>query len=699
MTAGLAMVVLLPVLSALAPWRIELPHAVFSPITQDAGDDGVVSPERESSPPVLPTSPGVEWSATPLDQATSAAPSSADAISIPPKWTRARVLNALLFVWLGGAALLLARLALSRRRVRRLVDGGAELTDVSWTTPLMEVADRLDLPELPRLVIHDDAAMPLTCGIAGPAIVLPPEAAQWTDERRRAVLCHELAHVRRRDLLSHLLGRLACALYWFQPLAWSAARRMRAESERACDDLVLITGTRASTYAEHLLQIVTSVRRVSAPVVALPMAQPREFEARLLSILDPRKKREPLSPVRAAALLALVGAIALPLVALSPVPPAVPAPVAGASPQDDDGEREQQNVAAEAPSPNAVSRAQASLNTPRARPAGAAAGAGVGSGPGTQFSGTRTRTVTQQIERTVEDIAHSVSDVAADAVNTGLASVLGGQQQSQDPRVRAALIRALSDSSAEVARAAAWALATHHDTEVGRALAAAVRNAADATVREMAVWSLVQHGSSAAGAEALAHALNDRDPEVRTTAAWGLGNLRHEAGVAALERAVRGDVSGDVRMAAAWALGQFGDRSSIAALNEALSFRDPDVRHAAAWSLGQIAAQPAPANLLVALRDTSSSVREVAAWSLGRIGDPATAVALRNALSDADKGVRRAAIWALGHIGGDAGIDALTAALRDSDAEVRASAAAALGGRGPQPWPWPWPWPMPRISP
>ena len=320
-TAGLAMVVLLPVLSALAPWRIEVPHAVFSPITQDAGDDGVLSTARESSPPVLPTSPGVERSATPLDQATSAAPSSSDAPSTPPKWTRARVLNALLFVWLGGAALLLARLALSRRRVRRLVDGGAELTDASWTTPLMEVADRLDLPELPRLLIYDDAVMPLTCGITGPAIVLPSEAAQWTDERHRAVLCHELAHVRRRDLLSHLLGRLACALYWFQPLAWSAARRMRAESERACDDLVLITGTRASTYAEHLLQIVTSVRRVSAPVVALPMAQPREFEARLLSILDPGKKREPLSSVRAASLLALVGAIALPLVALSPVPP------------------------------------------------------------------------------------------------------------------------------------------------------------------------------------------------------------------------------------------------------------------------------------------------------------------------------------------------------------------------------------------
>ena len=54
--------------------------------------------------------------------------------------------------------------------------------------------------------------MPFACGVMAATIVLPADSQGWTLERRRAVLLHELAHVRRHDLLGHTLGRLACAL-------------------------------------------------------------------------------------------------------------------------------------------------------------------------------------------------------------------------------------------------------------------------------------------------------------------------------------------------------------------------------------------------------------------------------------------------------------------------------------------------------
>ena len=82
---------------------------------------------------------------------------------------------------------------------------------------------------------------------------------------QRAVLAHELAHAKRYDGLIHFLVQIVCSVYWFNPIVWMAARRMRLERERACDDYALNAGATPEAYADHLLLLASGGKLQWAP--------------------------------------------------------------------------------------------------------------------------------------------------------------------------------------------------------------------------------------------------------------------------------------------------------------------------------------------------------------------------------------------------------------------------------------------------
>jgi hypothetical protein len=174
---------------------------------------------------------------------------------------------------------------------------------------------KLNLPRPVGLLFSEELAVPVTTGLLRPVVLLPGGAHRWNEERRRVVLLHELAHVKRADWLALLLGQAAAALYWFHPLAWTIRVQMRKDCERACDDLVLAAGTRPSAYAAHLLSIIRSLRlshQRALPAVA--MARRSYWDGRMRAILDPAVERRTVSPgearLAAGALFAAVVALA-----------------------------------------------------------------------------------------------------------------------------------------------------------------------------------------------------------------------------------------------------------------------------------------------------------------------------------------------------------------------------------------------------
>jgi beta-lactamase regulating signal transducer with metallopeptidase domain len=158
-----------------------------------------------------------------------------------------------------------------------------------------EAATRIGLRRPVLLLRSRTEIVPLAAGVREPAILLPAGAAGWSRERLRVVLLHEMAHIRRKDCLTQALGELTACLYWFHPLVWLALRRLRAERERACDDLVLHAGTKASDYAAHLLALARSLQPAALSYAAVSMAA-ASLETRLRAILNPKVNRRALSP-------------------------------------------------------------------------------------------------------------------------------------------------------------------------------------------------------------------------------------------------------------------------------------------------------------------------------------------------------------------------------------------------------------------
>jgi beta-lactamase regulating signal transducer with metallopeptidase domain len=213
-----------------------------------------------------------------------------------------------------------------------------------------------------NILLDESEAGPFVRGIFRSVIVLPATAQNWDASRLRAVLLHELAHVHRGDCRVQLLAQVACAAYWFNPLIWVAARQLRIERERACDDEVLARGEMPSAYAADLLHLARAQSRLASSAV-LAMARPRELEGRLRAILAEGRARRPKRVSRLAATVAICvlggGVLGARSASVEQAAAAPPIPRA----DDDDPERAAMKLALDS-RPDAIPGLIAALNDP-----------------------------------------------------------------------------------------------------------------------------------------------------------------------------------------------------------------------------------------------------------------------------------------------------------------------------------------------
>jgi beta-lactamase regulating signal transducer with metallopeptidase domain len=343
---------LLPVLALWGPhWHVPVPEAL-RPLVPEASVVTAPSQFRVGYSVPAPSTPvetapttmrGVERTPIPTTPTPASTPLASTvaapfAASVPAPSAGVSLRTLLIDLWALGTLAVLLRLAAGTFVVARLARRGARIDDGGWLSLAQRLANTLRIQRPLTLLRGNRLGVPVTWGIVYPIVLLPDDADEWSEERRRYVLVHEMAHVKRLDALTQLLGQFALAVFWFNPLVWIANRRLQLEREHACDDYVLRHGTQASTYAADLLQMVQSLgtpahRSAQPAFAALAMARRSEFEGRMLSILDPVLDRHPLN--RGRTLMSAVATLLLvvPLAALQPIRPA-PQSTASASHSD-----------------------------------------------------------------------------------------------------------------------------------------------------------------------------------------------------------------------------------------------------------------------------------------------------------------------------------------------------------------------------
>ena len=619
-----------------------------APAVSDVARLSVVAPTP--SGPAVPSRSGLAWSWQPL----------------------------VVGLWITGVVVLLLRIGVGIAATQRIGRRAACPRDGEWVRLAAELGRRIGLSRPVRILSSSHTSVPMTWGWLRPVVLVPDAGAVWSAARKRVVLLHELNHVKRHDCASQLVAHVACAVYWFNPLVWLAARALRVERERACDEAVVADGTQASSYADHLLKIARGHQGARwSLVTAVAMARRSQLEGRLLSILDAGQRRRP-SRRTALALGTVMTGVVLILTAVTPT-------IRAAAPVEAGGltavtvmttEVSLEGVATLAPIDRGVpavaqTPAPASPQTHATDEVQAREQAQSAAVEQAEAEATR-RLGTQQAP--VQDRARVVREQAR-ALEQRL-------EQVREQRDRGAVVveREL-ERALELAQRAAVIDLDLDGLFHGVRIAEEIRDRVELELGELQIRTYVREDQRPLDPRVVTlfmESLRDDDAEVRERAAWGLGRNRVEAAVGSLSNTL-GDETPEVRARAAWALGRIRSPSAVPALGAALDDSEVTVRVEAVEALGLMRDATAVAPLVGALGDSAPRVRREAAESLGRIRDAGAVDGLVGALRDAEPAVVEHAAEALGMIRDARAVQGLVRALQHEDSDVVEAAAEALG--------------------
>lgn len=238
---------------------------------------------------------GEEFLTAPLDQAVERANAKRPSGTLTNTHPQARpffvrLAPTVAVIYFVGASLFLLRLMAATWGGHRLRIASIPIDDPSLLKLVVDQSRRVGLRLIPTVAYCERVAVPMAVGVLRPVVLLPASIMTGLDpEQFAAIISHELAHIRRYDLLMNLIQRLIESLLFFHPVVWYISRRMSAERESCCDDLVVSSGYAPMVYAGALLQMAelcSPGRQADAVAVAASGRNVSQFEVRIQRLMN-----------------------------------------------------------------------------------------------------------------------------------------------------------------------------------------------------------------------------------------------------------------------------------------------------------------------------------------------------------------------------------------------------------------------------
>ena len=189
-------------------------------------------------------------------------------------------------VYVIGSVGMVLRMVLSCFGVYHLRRFSEPLIDPRITFRMRELCKETGFARQPDVRVCTRLAVPIVLGIVKPVILLPPFALSgMTKAELDAILFHELAHLRRGDLLINCLQRITETLLFFHPVTWHLSRKISTSRERCCDDMV-VTRCDRRKYAGALVRLAEHATDRNSQIWSLAASgKPSDLRLRISRIL------------------------------------------------------------------------------------------------------------------------------------------------------------------------------------------------------------------------------------------------------------------------------------------------------------------------------------------------------------------------------------------------------------------------------